>query len=156
MRTEVIFDPKSLDVTGAPFYLLPRTTAIVRGYNFPAGQVSDEQDPDSPSYVPAACLYMLKLEPYVRPPKGHEKDECGWWPLPTSTRVLVETSVIVNDCSWQIHSCHNQQVLDIPGYYRFVLNHESLVGRVHLYADIWPAMEFKGSGAVSTFFGGDA
>lgn len=153
MRTEVIFDPKSQDVTSRPFYLLPRTTAIVRGYNFPEGQVTD--DPNSPSYTPAACLYMLKLEPYERP-SGLEKDEYGWWPLPTSTRVLVETSVVVDDCAWQIHACHNQQVLDIPGYYRFVLNSGSLVGLVHLYADIWPAMEFKGSGAVSTFFGGVA
>lgn len=153
MRIINIFTPQSKDTASQPFYLFPDTVAVIQGFNFDGAKVSSPRSTNGTKFTPAACLNMVKLTPYTIP-DNYRSDEGGWYYIPTANSIEYSGPICTGGKPWSINVARTMALLDVPGDYQFILNHDSLLGVIELIAYVYPKMDFGGTEAKTLYLGG--
>ena len=68
---------------------------------------------------------------------------CFVYAMPPDVKVIEET-IRIGDCPFQLSTCNNFLVLTIPGAYRLHFNDETMIGKTQVYAEIFGLSRLPG------------
>lgn len=135
-----IFDEHSTSVSSKPIYIAQGDIGIFQAFGF-----ADYREPatDDEAEVPQlACINMLLLKEVDLP----NFDYCCSSEIDLSKLagvVMVEETLISDDCKFSLSACNNYMMINIPGSYRFVLNDDAAIGVVKIYWRTMPKDTFR-------------
>lgn len=134
-----LFTELSTSVDSPFFTIVPGEIAMLQAFGF--AEYKSRASKAELLVPQVACLEMLLFEEGVLPP--HQFGDCTLYSLNDFyTKVLARETLQRNGCSYELSSCNNIMLLNIPGSYCLTMNDETALGQARVYLRVFTHEEF--------------
>lgn len=128
MRSDILFDDGSTDVTSKAFIITPGSVGILSAWGFK--QTKEVLSPQEPSSTPQLAIVQKLAFPYGAFPDGNACKQSDSPLIVTPDYTYAED---VTQCGlWALHACQNLVAMAVPGTYRVQLNDTGALGTVFI------------------------